>query len=113
MQYDLIETSMSYLNFHCDLKMMIYLVFVGIICIILINVCLWAAQHLARFLKGLVLGCIGLVSIEGLMFHILDDFLIVVPAAEKCQVYLDKFLELCKEMGIPVAAEKRRDLLRV
>ena len=37
--------------------------FFGIICIILINVCLWAAQYLARFLKGLVLGCIGLVSI--------------------------------------------------
>ena len=43
---------------------------------------------------------------EGLMFHILDDFLIVAPTAEKCQVYLDKFLEICNDIGIPMAAEK-------
>lgn len=43
---------------------------------------------------------------QGLMFHILDAFLIVAPTADKCQVYLDKFLEICNEIGIPMAAEK-------
>ena len=43
---------------------------------------------------------------QGLMFHILDACLIVAPTADKCQVYLDKLLEICNEIGIPLAAEK-------
>lgn len=40
------------------------------------------------------------------MFPILDACLIVAPTADKCQVYLDKLLEICNEIGIALAAEK-------
>lgn len=52
--------------------------------------CSASCQIFERFSSGL--HWIGQYYMpEGLMFHILDDFLIVAPTAEKCQVYLDKF----------------------
>jgi hypothetical protein len=43
---------------------------------------------------------------QGLMFHILDACLIVAPTADKCQVYLDKLLEISNEIGIPLEISK-------
>ena len=43
---------------------------------------------------------------DGLVFHILVDFFIVAPSAEKCKFYLATFLGICQDIGIPMAAEK-------
>jgi hypothetical protein len=43
---------------------------------------------------------------DGLVFHILIDFLIVAPSAEKCKFHLATFLGICQDIGIPMAAEK-------
>lgn len=43
---------------------------------------------------------------KGMIFHILDDFLIVAQSAATCANYLHKFLSVCSEIGIPMAPEK-------
>ena len=40
------------------------------------------------------------------ILHILDDFLIVAPCAEKCKADLANFLRLCDYLGVPIAHEK-------
>jgi hypothetical protein len=35
---------------------------------------------------------------DGLVFHILDDFFIVAPSADKCKFYLDTFLGICQDI---------------
>lgn len=40
------------------------------------------------------------------ILHYLDDFLIVADTKEQCQTYLDLFLVLCKDMGIPISEKK-------
>ena len=42
---------------------------------------------------------------EGLILHILDDFLILAPTYS-CKQYLDTFLHICNEIGLPMAADK-------
>jgi hypothetical protein len=39
---------------------------------------------------------------EGLLLHILDDFLLVAPSEHLCRQYLNTFLHICSEIGIPV-----------
>ena len=43
---------------------------------------------------------------NGLMFHILDDFLILAPIFDMCKSYLEEFLTICDKIGIPMAPEK-------
>ena len=43
---------------------------------------------------------------EGLLLHILDDFLLVAPSEHLCQQYLNTFLHICSEIGIPMAPKK-------
>jgi hypothetical protein len=43
---------------------------------------------------------------QGVMFHILDDFLIVAQTKELTDYYLNTFLHICKEIGIPMAPDK-------
>ena len=40
------------------------------------------------------------------MVHVLDNFLIIAPSVQEVQSQLQRFLEFCKECGIPVAPEK-------
>jgi len=40
------------------------------------------------------------------IIHILDDFLIIAPSLHECQKALDHLLELCKDIGVPMADEK-------
>ena len=43
---------------------------------------------------------------NGLMFHILDEFLIDAQTQFECDQYLSKFLSVCQDIGIPMAPEK-------
>lgn len=43
---------------------------------------------------------------SGLIFHILDDFLIIAQTKEDCKYYLEQFLEICGKIGIPMAPNK-------
>lgn len=45
------------------------------------------------------LGCRGVV-------HILDDFLFLEKSSEECQESLDKFLNFCSDVGVPIARDK-------
>ena len=40
------------------------------------------------------------------MVHLLDDFLIIFGSNEQCSRELSLFLELCSDLGIPMAPEK-------
>ena len=40
------------------------------------------------------------------VLHILDDFLFIAHTYELCQIALTKFIELCSELGVPIANEK-------
>lgn len=40
------------------------------------------------------------------MLHLLDDFLIVSPSHVLCTNYLNSFLALCEDIGLPMAPEK-------
>ena len=40
------------------------------------------------------------------MLHVLDDFLFLSHSREGCKEALDTFLEMCKEIGVPIATEK-------
>ena len=40
------------------------------------------------------------------MIHMLDDFLILAPTQQECQDYLNKFLQLCHHIGVPMSREK-------
>ena len=44
--------------------------------------------------------------LQEVMFHILDDFLIVAQTKELTDYYLNTFLHICKEIGIPMAPDK-------
>ena len=41
-----------------------------------------------------------------LMLHLLDDFLIVAPSYDLWHAQLNKFLQLCEFLGVPIAPEK-------
>lgn len=43
---------------------------------------------------------------EGLLLHIVDDILFVAPSKHLCQQYLNTFLHICSEIGIPMAPKK-------
>lgn len=43
---------------------------------------------------------------DTVVHHLIDDFLIVAPTEDLCRRTLDKFLGLCKSLGIPIASEK-------
>jgi hypothetical protein len=43
---------------------------------------------------------------NGMMFHILDDFLILAPTFDMCKRYLQEFLAICDKIGILMAPEK-------
>ena len=45
------------------------------------------------------LGCHGIV-------HILDDFLFIEKTRKLCEESLQKFLEFCSDVGVPIAVEK-------
>lgn len=51
----------------------------------------WVARH--------KLGCTGVV-------HILDDFLFLETSLEDCEQALDKFLQFCSSVVVPIAEEK-------
>lgn len=40
------------------------------------------------------------------IIHVLDDFLICEPSHELCKAGLEKFLALCKYLGVPIATDK-------
>lgn len=40
------------------------------------------------------------------VIHYLDDFLIMADTKLKCQTYLELFLSLCKDMGVPISIKK-------
>lgn len=40
------------------------------------------------------------------MIHVIDDFLIVSDSADKCNQDLMAFVDLCKEIGVPLAPDK-------
>ncbi|XP_068721411.1 uncharacterized protein [Montipora capricornis] len=40
------------------------------------------------------------------ILHLLDDFLLIAPSMQLCQMQLDLFLSLCSYLGIPMAPEK-------
>ena len=40
------------------------------------------------------------------MLHVLDDFLFLSHSREGCKEALDTFLEMCTEIGVPIATEK-------
>lgn len=46
------------------------------------------------------------VMLLGVMFHILDDFLIVAQTKYLTDYYMKTFLHICKEIGIPMAPGK-------
>jgi hypothetical protein len=37
---------------------------------------------------------------NGMMFIILDDFLILAPTFDMCKRYLEEFLTICDQIGI-------------
>ena len=45
------------------------------------------------------------LNIEYIM-HLLDDFLLVVPSYDSCAKQLDRFLQFCSAIGLPMAPEK-------
>lgn len=48
------------------------------------------------------------------MIHILDDFLIVgPPRSPTCQLNLEKFIQFCTTIGVPIKAEKTENALEV
>ena len=55
-----------------------------------------ALRHLLEFKCGK----------KNFIINYLDDFLFIMGYKEECNEILDKFLELCKELGVPVALEK-------
>ena len=40
------------------------------------------------------------------VIHILDDFLFLGPSEAKCTIDLKNFLNLCHQIGVPIANEK-------
>ena len=58
----------------------------------------WIAQ--TRFLNVIIL-------------HILDDFLIISPTAQGCQLALDRFIVICRDIGVPLAPDKTVGPVRV
>jgi len=40
------------------------------------------------------------------IIHILDDFLVIDQSLSRCRSQLALFLDLCNELGVPVAQEK-------
>ena len=45
------------------------------------------------------------------MIHYLDDFLLLgAPGSVECQQYLSVTLQVCQELGVPVAPEKTEGL---
>ena len=40
------------------------------------------------------------------IIHVLDDFLFVTESKESCQIALDTFVKICKDLGVPLAPEK-------
>ena len=45
-----------------------------------------------------------------LIRHYLDDFILVAPPphSSQCQTSLDTLLQVCRELGVPIAKEKQR-----
>ncbi len=43
---------------------------------------------------------------KAIMLHYLDDFLIIANSAHECKLYLELFLSLCRDMGIPMSSKK-------
>lgn len=67
--------------------------------------CASSCQMFERFSTGL--HWIGQsFMLQGVMFHILDDFLIVAQTKELTDYNLKTFLHICKEIGIPMAPDK-------
>ena len=40
------------------------------------------------------------------IIHLLDDFLLVAPSYDSCTKQLDRFLQFCSAIGLPMAPEK-------
>ena len=40
--------------------------------------------------------------------HYLDDFIFMAIIKEQCQYLFDEFIQLCQELGVPVADEDSR-----
>jgi len=45
------------------------------------------------------------IKVSGVL-HILDDFLFIAASAQKCQLDLNNFMQLCTNVGVPIAHEK-------
>jgi hypothetical protein len=43
---------------------------------------------------------------QTIVHHLIDDFLVIGPTKELCQQTLEKFLDLCAELNVPIAERK-------
>lgn len=68
--------------------------------------CASACQIFERFSSSLHWVCKSYM-LEGMIFHILDDFLIVAQSADTRASYLKRFLAICSEVDLPMAPEKK------
>ena len=59
-------------------------------------------EKFSSFLEFLVASRNG----EGLVTHYLDDFLLVGDGSSACSSMLTSFQQVCRELGVPLAAEK-------
>ena len=47
------------------------------------------------------------------VLHILDDFLFIAPTAQACQLALDRFVIICRDIGVPLAPDKTVGPVRI
>ena len=59
-------------------------------------------ERFSTALEWITLGSVHNCSVH----HVLDDFIFIAPTAMECQMGLDAFLEICKNVGVPIADEK-------
>lgn len=64
-----------------------------------------ACQILERFITGLHWLGHSFMN-EGIMFHILNDFLIVDQTRELIESYLKQYLNVCDKIGVHMAPDK-------
>lgn len=67
--------------------------------------CASPCQIFERFSSSLHWVCKSYM-LEGMIFHILDDFLIVAQSADTRASYLKRFVAICSEVNLPMAPEK-------
>lgn len=82
----------------------------------LINAFQWGVQPLVKFLSYFSTSMQWIAETKlgaTAMVHILDDFLFIAPSYEKCKQDLERFLEICQFLGVPIANDKTMGPSRV